>query len=158
GCFAKPGENAFQLVDSSALITGTELLHWMIEHTDPKALIRVILDVCNCGNFLRLPWCFDYSGNLIPSDKPALSNKTAKIICVSACHEDEFAHFVKDHEGSYGGLLWYLVEGIRNQGSFPLRLIQAELTKHLSNSANNGWTQRPLVSTSHEAPNEALRL
>ncbi|KAG8996228.1 hypothetical protein FRB93_000894 [Tulasnella sp. JGI-2019a] len=45
GCFGGLEVNKLQLVDSSALVTGTELLRWMTEHTNPQALIQVILDV-----------------------------------------------------------------------------------------------------------------
>ncbi|KAG8996225.1 hypothetical protein FRB94_001150 [Tulasnella sp. JGI-2019a] len=44
GC-ASRGNNALELVDSSVRITGSELYRWLVEYTDPRVSIRVILDV-----------------------------------------------------------------------------------------------------------------
>ncbi|KAG9005883.1 hypothetical protein FRB94_001158 [Tulasnella sp. JGI-2019a] len=45
GCYSKKGTNAFQLADPMVAVTGKDLRRWMIEHTNPHAVIRVILDV-----------------------------------------------------------------------------------------------------------------
>jgi len=114
-------------------------------------LLRIAFDACHAGRkLLDLPFYFDSGGELVSADVPQFEDvkKTASIICVSACRDDEQAHTVekKDDKSHLGGLLWFLLHYLKHHGgSCSARDIQS-LSPWLSSP--NNWTQTPEVSMS----------
>ncbi|KAG8983715.1 hypothetical protein FRB93_007073 [Tulasnella sp. JGI-2019a] len=63
-------------------------------------VLTVVLEVCNSGNFMGLPYGFADNGALVihqPVEAAVLNGP--RMICISACRNDEYAHF-----GNYRGL------------------------------------------------------
>ncbi|KAG8869033.1 hypothetical protein FRB97_001647, partial [Tulasnella sp. 331] len=164
--FSCTGQNhvqALRLVNPLDTITGPQLYSWLTENTNPNALIRVGLDSCHTGRFLGLPWYFTPQGQLVAEvQPPGIIGWIPRIICISACRSDQFAHHVEsinDPEKQWGGLLWFLVwahlDGVPRIDC--VRDTEAILSPRLSDPVNGVWVQNPQVSMSFHDPNALFR-
>ncbi|KAG9003112.1 hypothetical protein FRB94_003373 [Tulasnella sp. JGI-2019a] len=154
-CTAQIDAQAIRLVDPLEVIDGPELYSWLTENTTHSALIRLGLDFCYSGNFLSLPWYFSSEGQLFfQPNLPGIIGWAPRIICISACQSDQFAHHVASNnnpEEQWGGLLWYLVWA-HLEGNPPVNClcdVDAILSPRLSDMAHGEWDQNPQVSLSY---------
>ncbi|KAG8866177.1 hypothetical protein FRB97_004161, partial [Tulasnella sp. 331] len=80
-------------------VNGHDLRSWTSAMA-PSCTLTVVLEVCNAGNFMGLPYEFAVDGKALPSrlTKGDWSNGP-RIISIAACQANEYAHFGLFGEG-----------------------------------------------------------
>ncbi|KAG9012611.1 hypothetical protein FRB94_005547 [Tulasnella sp. JGI-2019a] len=144
------------MADPTEVLKGPDLRAWLMEfHASTE--VYVCIDACKAGRFLDLPYVFDTKGNLLKRASPIVG---PRLVCVSACHPQEFAHVVRSNRGVvYGGLAWFLPRIIEEAaaGFVFLRDIERLIAPLLSDP-QGAWTQRPHVEMSYRDENATISL
>ncbi|KAG9021124.1 hypothetical protein FRB95_002798 [Tulasnella sp. JGI-2019a] len=157
GCTPATGPNpVLFMADPSEALRGPDLRSWLMEF-DASTEVYVCIDACKAGRFLDLPYVFDAKGNLLKRASPMIG---PRLVCVSACHPQEFAHVVRSNrEVVYGGLAWFLPRIIEEAGVGFVFLRDIErLIAPLLSDPQGAWTQRPHVEMSYRDENATFSL
>ncbi|KAG8849958.1 hypothetical protein FRB96_000563 [Tulasnella sp. 330] len=137
------------MADPQEMITGPNLRAWLMDFHF-STTVQVCLDACQAGRFLGLAHYFNAEGRLIDSQPRSTATDGPRMVCIAACHPNEFAHIVRSSRGvQYGGLAWFLPLSVeKGLGRVLLKDIERQIMPELSDP-DGAWIQRPHVEMSY---------